>query len=173
MSVKIFTPIDLTLQPDSLFRLRTRVLSDMMEDVENAIDKLQNDQQQFETEEKFCAVCRLRHLASGTLSYRCHKCHNDRFLPVLCDGEYRVCKFLRVLRMTNVWPLSMRIKNDAVTFSSKIEMMESALHHACEGGNRCPLFKVAESMKDNVAQKMTQPTGLDLAIFKADIQHSG
>ena len=138
----------------------------MMGEVEEAIDELRRDQQEFETGGKLCTVCR-RYKPPPTK--KCHNCRNDEFLPLYCDAGSRVCEFLEVLSSANVWPLSRQMEDSAVGFQSKLESIKSRLNHNCDGYNRCPLSQTAKTLKDKVGRFITQSEGLDLREFQRNI----
>jgi len=150
----------------ALHRLRTRVVCDMMGEAEEAIDGLRHDQQEFETGGKLCTACK-RYKPPPTK--KCHNCRNDEFLPLYCDAGSRVCEFLGVLSSANVWPLSRQMEDSAVAFQSKLESIQSRLHHNYNGYNRCPLSQAAKTLKDKVGRVLTQSEGLDLRVLQRNI----
>ena len=139
----------------------------MIREVEEAIDELRYDQQEFETEGKKCTVCK-RYKPPPTK--RCHNCRNDEFLPLYCDAGSRVGEFLGVLSSANVWPLSRQMEDSAVAFQSRLKPMQSRLDHRCNGSNQCPLSQAAKTLKDKVGSVMTQFEGLDLRAFQRNIE---
>ena len=83
----------------------------MMKEVENVIDELRYTDRQFETGAKIYTVYR-RYKAPPTKM--CYQCRNDEFRSVHCDTEFRVCKFLNVLRSANAWLMSRQMENSAL-----------------------------------------------------------
>ena len=138
-----------------------------MGEVEEVIDELRRDEQNFETGGKLCTICR-RYKPPPTK--KCHSCRNDEFLPIYCDAESRVCEFLEALSSAKVWPLSRQMDDSAVAFQRKLEPLPSRLDHDCNGYNRCPLPQVAKALKDKVGGFMAQSEGLDLRAFQRNIQ---
>jgi len=137
-----------------------------MGEVEEAINELRHDQQEFETGGKLCTVCK-RYKPPPTK--KCHNCRNDEFLPLYCDVGSRVCEFLEVLSSANVWPLSQQMEDSAAAFQSRLESIQSRLDHRCNGYNRCPLSQAAKRLKHKVGSVMTQSAGLDLRAFQRNV----
>lgn len=105
----------------------------MMREVEEAINELRYDQQEFEMDGKLCTICK-RYKPPPTK--RCHNCRNHEFLPLYCDTGSRVSKFLEVLSSANVWPVSRQIEESDVAFQSRLKPIQSHLDHRCNGSNR-------------------------------------
>ena len=137
-----------------------------MGQVEEAINELCNDEQEFETGGKLCTVCK-RYKPPPTK--KCHTCRNDEFIPIYCDTGSRICNFLEVLSAANVWPLSRQVEGSAVALQSKLESVRSRLNHVCHGYNRCPLSQAVKTLKDRAGTFVTRVEGLDLRAFQGGV----
>ena len=138
----------------------------MMEKVEEAIDELRHDEQNFETGGKLCTICR-RYKPPPTK--KCHNCRNNEFLPLYCDAGSRVRDLLEALSLAKVRPLSRQMEDSAVALQSRLESIPSRVNHDCNGYNRCPLPEAVTKVKDKVGRFMTQVEGLDLRAFQRNI----
>ena len=137
----------------------------MMGEVEEAINELRRDVQEFETGGKLCTVCRCY---KPPPTKKCHKCRNDEFLPINCDAGSRVCEFLEALSAAKVWPISRQMEDSALAFQDKMKSIKSRLDHTCNGYNRCPLVQAAKALRDKGGGFITQSEGLNLRAFQRD-----
>ncbi|KAI9867585.1 MAG: hypothetical protein M1813_008384 [Trichoglossum hirsutum] len=160
-----FLESNLTFEQGALHQLRTRVLCTMMGEVENSIDELRHDEQQFETGSKICTDCGRY---KPPPARKCHPCNNEKFRPVNCDARSRVFEFLGALSSANIWPISRKMEGSALDFRSSTKISRSKLHHNCNGRLQCPLVQVAVTLESRVGGVMSRAVGLDLRSFKAD-----
>ena len=147
----------------TLHLLRTRVLCDMMGEVEKAFEDLCHDPQEYGTSSKLCIKCR-RHIPLPTK--KCYTCRTNNFLPQYCNAGTRLHEFLRALTTAKMWPLSWQMEGSAVRFLAKVVSIRSCFWHTCDGGGLCPLEAMIRTLEGRVDKVKSRLEGLDLQAFQ-------
>ena len=148
-------------------RLRSRVLSAMIAEVEDTIDGLRSDLRVFTTNFAMCRHC--GHKDSLVYS-RCRRpqCRNDDRHRLYCTSDNGVALLPNALNSAHMWPFTPppppQLEESAMDFLTKAKNLRAnpQLYHIREGDTKCPLQHIGARADEKVDAVIAQCRGISL-----------